>query len=141
MQKFTKRAVLGAIVIGFMSLPLIANEVVMTAPQAYKSATGKELVLVDIRDPQEWKETGIATVAHPISMHQSGFLQKLDKLIGGNKAQKIALICATGARSAYIQAELKKRGFLNTISVAEGMLGGPNGTGWIPRGLPVKKIK
>jgi len=141
MHTYTRRAVLTVMALGAVSLPLMAKEVVMTAPQAHKGAVDKKLVLIDIRDPQEWKETGIATTAHPISMHRSGFLQKLEELIGGDKTKKIALICATGARSAYIQAELKKRGFSNTISVAEGMLGGPNGTGWIPRGLPIKKIK
>lgn len=113
----------------------------MTAPEAQKAAQAKEIVLLDIRTPQEWQETGIATTAHPVSMHQRGFLEKLDKLIGGDKSKNIALICATGARSAYIQKELQKRGYSNVISVAEGMLGGPNGKGWIPRGLPVKKVK
>ena len=111
----------------------------MTAPQAQKAAEAGDVVFIDIRTPQEWKETGIATSASPVSMHQAGFLQKLDKLIDGDKTKKIALICATGARSAYIQKELSKRGYTNAISVAEGMLGGPNGKGWIPRGLPVKK--
>jgi len=101
---------------------------------------GNELVLLDIRSPQEWQQTGIATTAHPVSMHQKGFLQKLNKLIGGDKSKKIALICATGSRSAYIQKELRKRGYINAISVAEGMMGGPNGKGWIPRGMPVKKM-
>ena len=124
-----------------MTLPSLALEAVMTAPEAQKAAAAKEVVFIDIRHPDEWKQTGIATTAHPISMHQKGFLAKLDKLIGGDKSKKIALICATGARSAYIQAELKKRGYSNAISVAEGMMGGINGKGWIPRGLPVKKVK
>ena len=117
-----------------------AENAVMTAPQAHKAAMDKKLVFIDIRTKEEWQKTGIATSAHPVSMHQKGFLQKLDKLIGGDKSKKIALICATGSRSAYIQGELIKRGYSNAISVAEGMLGGPNGKGWIPRGLPTKKI-
>ncbi len=146
MNTLTRRTLLTGIAATMMTLPAFALpafalEAKMTAPEAHKAAADKNLVFIDIRTPQEWKETGIATTAHPVSMHQKGFLQKLDKLIGGDKTKKIALICATGARSAYIQSELKKRGYTNTISVAEGMLGGPNGKGWIPRGLPTKKVK
>ena len=140
MYTISRRTVLSGLAISALSLAVLAKEPVMTAPQAHKDAADNKLVLIDIRTPQEWKETGIATTAHPVSMHQAGFLQKLDKLLGGDKSKKIALICATGSRSAYIQAELKKRGYSNTISVAEGMLGGPNGKGWIPRGLPIKKF-
>ena len=133
---------LGALSFGVVvfASPVLAEVKVMSAPDAKKGAENKSLVLVDIRHPTEWKETGIASSAHPISMHQEGFLAKLDKLIGGDKSKKIAMICATGARSAYIQKELSKRGYGNVISVAEGMVGGPNGKGWIPRGLPTKKV-
>jgi len=112
----------------------------MTAPEAQTAALAREVVFIDIRTPQEWKETGIATTAYPVSMHQAGFLEKLNKLIDGDKTKKIAIICATGARSAFIQKELTKRGYTNAISVAEGMLGGPYGKGWIPRGMPVKQV-
>ena len=145
MNILTRRTfVIGATTIAMtlpaIPVPAMALDATMSAPEALKEAENKELVLVDVRSPQEWQETGIATVANPISMHQKGFLAKLDKLIGGDKNKKIAVICATGSRSAYIQGELKKRGYGNVVSVAEGMLGGPNGKGWIPRGLPVKKI-
>ncbi len=125
--------------VSLATLPLLAQAAIMTAPEAQKAAEANEVVFIDIRSPEEWKETGLATSASPVSMHQAGFLQKLDKLIDGDKTRKIALICATGARSAYIQKELTKRGYTNAISVAEGMLGGPYGKGWIPRGMPVKK--
>lgn len=140
MTKISRRSILVGLAITAISPGALALETIMSAPEAHKQAGEKKLVLIDIRTPQEWAETGIATTASPVSMHQKGFLEKLNKLIGGDKSKKIALICATGSRSAYIQAELKKRGYSNTISVAEGMLGGRNGKGWIPRKLPVKKV-
>jgi len=143
-NSITRRAILTgcaitAVALPGLVLPLSAGEATMTAPEAHQAAKHNKVVFIDIRTPQEWQQTGIATTAHPVSMHKKGFLQKLDALIGGDKSRKIALICATGSRSAYIQSELKKRGYTNTISVAEGMIGGKNGKGWIPRGLPVKK--
>ncbi|VAV99331.1 hypothetical protein MNBD_ALPHA08-1847 [hydrothermal vent metagenome] len=143
MNTITRRTLLTgatAAAVAITTLPLLAQAAVMTAPEAQKAALAGEVVFIDIRSPEEWKETGLATSASPVSMHQAGFLQKLDKLIDGDKTRKIAIICATGARSAFIQKELTKRGYTNAISVAEGMLGGPYGKGWIPRGMPVKQF-
>ena len=144
-KKISRRHVVTGLLVAGLTLSAassmaIAGNPTMTAPEALKEAKEKKVVLIDVRHPMEWKETGIAVDAVPISMHQGGFLAKLDKAIGGDKNKKIAVICATGARSAYIQKELLKRGYPNVVSVAEGMVGGPNGKGWIPRGLPVKKI-
>ena len=49
----------------------------------------------------------------------------------------IALICRTGNRSGYVFDALNKQGFPNLMDVSEGMAGGRNGKGWIPRGLPI----
>ena len=108
---------------------------------AFTQATSGELTLVDIRAPGEWTQSGIATTAQTISMHQPDFLKKLDAATGGDKTRKIALICAAGHRSDWLQTRLQKYGYENTYSVAEGMLGSKDGPGWIRRGLPTKKYK
>ncbi len=144
-KTISRRSVVGALCVASLGVTsfsqvAFAKNPIMTALEAQREVKNKTAVLVDVRHPMEWKETGIAEGAVPISMHEGGFLAKLDKAIGGDKSKKIALICATGSRSAYIQKELLKRGYGNVVSVAEGMVGGPNGKGWIPRGLPIKKI-
>ena len=139
MTDFSRRNILVGLAVLAFGGPVAAESGIMTAPQAQKAAQNKEILLVDVRSPEEWKETGIAPSAHPISIHQEGFLVKLNKLMGGDKTRKVAFICATGSRSGAVQKELLKRGYTNVISVAEGMLGGRNGKGWIPRGMPVKK--
>ena len=140
MHNFTRRSILTGILAAALITPALAGGKVMTAPQAQEAARKKEIVFLDIRSPEEWAETGIATTANPVSMHRPGFLKKLNKLVGGDKSKAVALICATGGRSSYLQKELAKYGYTNVISVSEGMVGGPNGKGWIPRGLPVKKV-
>ncbi len=117
----------------------LKTEGVMDAPTAFEKAKNGELVLLDIRSPQEWKETGTGTYAERVSMHQKGFLQKLNALIDNDKSRPVALICAVGGRSNFIQGELQKRGYTNVIDVAEGMLGSRYGPGWLKRGLPVTK--
>ena len=115
-----------------------AAEFMSVAKAAELSKSG-EIILLDIRHPDEWKQTGIPVSAAPISMHVEGFLQKLAKLTGGKKDAKIALICAHGNRSTYIADELEKRGFTGIINVTEGMLGSKKGPGWLAAKLPVKK--
>ena len=140
MYKFTRRAIVTGLLATALVTPALAGGKIMTPPQAHEAAKKKEIVFIDVRSPEEWAQTGIATTAHPVSMHRPGFLKKLNELVGGDKTKPVAMICRTGSRSGYLQKELVKYGYTNLISVAEGMLGGPNGKGWIPRGLPVKKV-
>ena len=115
----------------------IKTEAIIDAQAAFIKAGAGELLLLDIRSPQEWKETGTGTGAKKVSMHQPGFLAKLDALTGNDKTKPVALICATGGRSNWLQGELVKRGYTNIIDVSEGMLGSSAGPGWLKRGLPV----
>jgi rhodanese-related sulfurtransferase len=113
----------------------------MTAPEALEAATSGGVVLVDIRSREEWQQTGVAEPALPISMHEGGFVQKLLQAMDGDPSRRVALICATGGRTRYVQNVLASNGFSNVIDVAEGMMSSPAGPGWLKRGLPVKPWK
>lgn len=127
---------------GLPGLALAAGQPpVMSAPEALEAATRGEVVLVDIRSREEWQQTGVAEPALPISMHEGGFVEKLIQAMGGDRNRKVALICATGGRTRYVQHVLSGSGFTNIIDVSEGMMGSPAGPGWLKRGLPVKRWK
>lgn len=128
------------IVLLLFTLPAWAFEL-MSAPDARKAVQAGEIILIDVRSPDEWRETGIADVATPITMHNSQFLSRLQTVIDKNPDKRLAFICAVGGRTGYITRELEKRGFENLIDVSEGMLGSPNGVGWIKRGLPIKQVE
>lgn len=113
----------------------------ISPPEALEAATRGEAVLVDIRSREEWQETGLAEPALPISMHEGGFVQKLLQAMGGDPSRPVAIICATGGRTRYLQNVLASNGFSNIIDVSEGMMGSPAGPGWLKRGLPVKRWK
>ncbi|MCG8434012.1 MAG: rhodanese-like domain-containing protein [Gammaproteobacteria bacterium] len=121
--------------------PGLAGSGKISIQQAHKLALEGKLVLVDIRTPGEWRETGIGASAKPISMHKPKFLQKLTAAIGNDKSKSIALICATGSRSRWLQSQLAAYGYSNILDASEGMLGNRLGPGWIARGLPVKPYK
>lgn len=111
---------------------------IMAADVAETKAKSGEITLIDIRRPDEWKNTGVAAPAHKISMHEKGFLERLSTLVDGKKDVPIALMCATGVRSTWLSEQLEKRGFTNIVNVREGMMGSSFGPGWLARGLALK---
>ena len=118
-----------------------ASRAVLDPKTAHVKAETGEIVLVDIRTPEEWRETGVPASAHAITMNQqpAAFLGALGSVAGSDKSKPIALICRTGNRSAHLAAELRKAGFTNFFDVAEGVAGGRNGSGWLRAGLPLRK--
>ncbi len=103
----------------------------MTAAEAHAAAQSGDVVLIDIRTPAEWRETGIPAAAHAIDMYEGpkDFTDKLLQTVGGDPTRRVALICRTGNRSATLQAHLAKAGFTNVVDVAEGVAGGRFGQG------------
>jgi rhodanese-related sulfurtransferase len=113
---------------------------VTSAREAHAKALAGELVLVDIRSADEWRKTGVPASGYAITMHQdqAAFIRQLSEATDGSCRKPIALICAVGNRSAFFQGRLKQAGFENVIDVAEGMIGGRCGAGWINSGLPLR---
>lgn len=112
----------------------------ITPSDAHAKALAGELVLVDVRTPNEWLETGIPASGHSITMHQDPnvFLAQLLDKMDNDKTRQVAIICRTGARTTMLQGQLKQIGFTNVLNVVEGMLGGFAGPGWRKTGLPTR---
>lgn len=142
-QRNRRSVICGAmamIALSLTSLPVMAAGTTITAPEAYAAAKAGEIILVDIRSPQEWAQTGIGAGAIGIDMRTKLFVERLAKLRSDNPDTPIALICRSGNRSGYTFDALTKRGFKNLLDVSEGMSGGPNGKGWIAHGLPTYAV-
>lgn len=118
----------------------VAGEV-MGAAEAHAKAQKGEITLVDVRTPEEWKQTGVAASAYTVTMHQPGpqLLKQLDEVLGGDRSKPLAIICRTGNRTGSLAGPLRQAGYQNVIDVSEGMAGGRNGAGWVKSGLPVRK--
>ena len=97
---------------------------VLTPPEAHAAAKAGDIILIDIRRPDEWAKTGSPDAGHRVDLRVDDFAP-------------IALICARGVRSARTSNVLAEAGFTNIIDVPEGMLGSGSGPGWIKRGLPL----
>jgi rhodanese-related sulfurtransferase len=112
----------------------------MTPVQAAKLMADKKAILIDIRTPEEWKETGVAEGAHKLDMNDPMFTAKLSKIVDGDRTKPIVLICRTANRTRTVQAALMQQGgYSRVINVEGGMIGNSADKGWIAHGLPVKK--
>jgi rhodanese-related sulfurtransferase len=123
-----------------LASPLAAKEI-LSAPEAHHAATQGQMLLVDIRTPREWQQTGVAADALRIDYARgiNYLASELLKAVDGNKSHPILLICRTGNRTARAQAQLKALGFSQIYHVKEGMAGSSAGPGWIARGLPIER--
>ena len=112
----------------------------LTAPDAHAQAQAGQLTLIDIRRPDEWRQTGVAPGTLRIDMSQGAarFVSQVDAAVGGDRNTPVGLICRTGNRSTHMQAALADAGFTRVYNVKEGMVGSAAGPGWIQRGLPVE---
>jgi rhodanese-related sulfurtransferase len=110
----------------------------LAAPEALELARAHKLTIVDIRRPEELRQTGVAEGAARIDMRHPGFAEAVLARVGGDKNAPIALICRTGNRTSQMQAVLMGQGFTHVFHIGEGMAGSGAGPGWIRRGLPVE---
>lgn len=112
---------------------------------AHHRAQSGEAVLVDIRTPPEWAETGTPAGAERITIHNAqgsgGFVEKTLAALGGDRRRPVALICRTGNRSRVAARLLRQNGFTNVADVRGGMAGAPvePAIGWAEAGLPVER--
>ena len=128
---------------GTWSQVCFAEVRLISIPEVQKRLSAGTLLLIDVRSPGEWRDTGLAKGALPISIHRKdgleGFVLEVRDRTDGNPLRQIALICASGIRSARAARALNKAGYESLLNVREGMLGNfKDGPGWLKRGLPLE---
>jgi rhodanese-related sulfurtransferase len=135
---------LAAFFVAFFCISAVAHasDHEISAAQAYGLMQDEKIVLIDIRTPQEWRQTGVAegvtriNMVHPKGLQ--GFAQEVYEAVGGDLNAPIAIICRTGSRTSRIQPILVQAGFTDVRHVPEGMLGNRTTPGWIAQGLPTQ---
>ena len=117
----------------------------LSAVEAARRAKNGNIMVIDVRSPGEWRQTGTAQGAKRVTIHDpdgaDGFLRHMVAAVDGDRSQPIALICARGNRSTRARDFLRRHGFTNVHNIVEGMLGNRADPGWIARGLPVDSCK
>ncbi len=120
-------------------------QAIVAPDAALVMARDGQVLIIDIRRPDEWRETGIPTGAERATVRPSRganrFLRRIAQLTRGDKDMQIALICAAGVRSKHASRLLRSRGYTGVMDISEGMLGNGKGAGWLRRKLPVSFCK
>jgi rhodanese-related sulfurtransferase len=122
------------------SLVLPASFVLAQAPttltprEARDAVRAGSLLLIDIRPPAEWRDTGLAQGAIALDVETPAFEVRLAGLRLDHRGKRIALIDRSGALAASTRDKLAGRGFRDILAVRGGMLG-PGG--WLAEKLPV----
>ncbi|MCB1355304.1 MAG: rhodanese-like domain-containing protein [Maritimibacter sp.] len=131
-------SVLTALPITAVTLPATAQRRdVWTATAAYEALTQDRIRLLDIRTPEEWRETGVAQGAWPLNLYDDKFPERLFLARDLAEERPVALICRTGNRSGGVMQRLRASGYTNFLDISEGMAGSAAGPGWIKSGLPI----
>jgi rhodanese-related sulfurtransferase len=90
---------------------------------------GQKLMLIDVREDNEWQAGHAAAAAH---IGRGTLEREIEKAVP-DKAQRVVLYCHSGARSALAADTLQKLGYTNVFSLAGGY------SGYQDAGLPSQK--
>lgn len=102
--------------------------------EAFEQVKNGQAVLVDVREPAEWNETGVAepAVLLPLSAYKSGH-KDWDSFLANLSGKRVYLYCRSGGRAGMMELELDERG-VDAVNI-----GGFEG--WRASGLPVRKVR
>jgi rhodanese-related sulfurtransferase len=114
---------------------------IILAREAFTRMRIGTLLLVDIRTPEEWQETGVPEGARPITAQQNNtdFLKQILAAAGSNRSRTLALIDRNGSRTSKLIGDLRRAGFTQVLNVADGIAGNAYGPGWVKSGLPMQR--
>lgn len=127
----------GVFAANWFNISAQVDDTALSVGDAHRRAVAGDVLLIDIRRPDEWARTGVGEGAVPLDMRRDDFTEALLTLTGGRSDVPVALICARGVRSRHLTSRLTEAGFSRIIDVPEGMLGSGAGPGWLRAGLPV----
>ncbi len=126
-----KRVLLGFVGLIFPVLALAEVPRITAAEAARRVAEGKA-VLVDVREPAEWAESGVAAPAVLLPMSDFRGDQKLWKpFLESVKGKEVILYCRSGGRAGNIGEALSKQGV--TVANAGGF------KDWAAEKLPTRQ--
>lgn len=138
-MNYKRRVFLATIAMGavFASQTMAQQSDVWTINQVNDALSRGEIVLIDIRRPEEWAQTGVAKGAWPLDMTAGDFTQKLFQARELAEGRPVVLICRTANRSGFLMAQIRKAGLKGFVDTSGGMAGKGSNRGWIESDLPI----
>ena len=119
----------------FLFASLAMADVPKIAPaEAAKLVADNKAILIDVREPSEWAETGVAALAQLLPKSDfDGSKTQWKEPLAKVGDRTIIVYCRSGRRSETVGSELTKEGYkvLNAGGFAE----------WQKAGLPTRKVE
>ena len=118
--------------LALISSAVAAEVATITPAAAAKLVAAGKAVLVDVREPSEWAESGVAApaVLLPKSEFDAGLIGEWKSFLAKTGDKEIITYCRSGRRSGVVAAELAKQG--HKVANAGGF------KDWQAAGLPVR---
>ena len=103
------------------AIPATAKNLTLEALSGSQLASDPDTLLVDIRHPEEWKETGVIEGALLVTYKSPESFLKIvaPKLVNG---QRLALICRSGNRSSRASQQIAGLVDFDVVDVQGGIL-------------------
>lgn len=116
------------------SLSLAADVQKITPADAARLVAAGKAVLVDVREPAEWAETGVAKPALLLPKSDfDGAQTQWKDFLAKNGDKQVIVYCRTGRRSGVVAAALAEKGV--KVANAGGL------KEWTDAGLPVRQVE
>jgi len=123
-----------ALLVAFVSATLAAEASKISAREAAKRVQEGKAVLVDVREPAEWAQSGVAAPAVLLPKSDFDGEQKLWKaFLAQNRGKQVITYCRSGGRANAVAEALEKEG------VPAANLGSLKD--WTNAGLPTRKVE
>jgi len=105
----------------------------ITPAEAAKRLEGGKAVLIDVREPSEWADTGVAAPAVLLSLSDlQGDRKEWKLFLEENQGKELILYCRSGNRSGIAARLLAKEGWATVNAGAF--------KDWAAAGLPVRQV-
>ena len=102
----------------------------ISVTEAHNLVSDGSVLLIDVRQPEEWADTGKPLGSVGISLGDKAFVDKVKSAINEKLDTAIAVSCRTGGRSSEAAKRLRSAGLTNIRNVEGGILA------WLAANLP-----
>jgi len=117
-----KKIILGLLL---LSLSLFAEMTNVVVTPEFVNST--KMKIIDIRTPEEWRETGIVKGAYTLTFFNKNgdydiysFLNSLNKIV--KKDERFALVCRTGSRTKMVSNFLGNKLNYHVVNLKGGLM-------------------
>jgi rhodanese-related sulfurtransferase len=102
----------------FLRTKILTMKNITVEQLKHRMDAGEKINLIDVREPDEYKEFNIGAKLIPLGQIQAMQIDELEPL----KNEEVILHCRSGKRSVTAAMFLETMGFTNTVNVEGGVL-------------------